>query len=160
MSALLEAYLEEEGYRRVVTSNDPAGTVELLRDSQASLLLLDLVMPGVSGFDVLANVRADPELKYLPVIILTAANDAEHKLRALNLGATDFLSKPVDRSELVLRVRNSLAFRAYQDRLASMDPVTGLANRAMLVRRLKGTIRAAERTGSGFAVIQVDLDRF
>lgn len=160
MSALLQTYLEEEGYRRVLTSNDPAGALQMLRGSQASLLLLDLMMPEVSGFDVLGAVRADPELRYLPVIILTAANDPENKLRALNLGATDFLSKPVDRSELVLRVRNSLGFRAYQDRLASIDALTGLANRSLLTRRLASAIEDATSMGTGFAVIRVDLDRF
>ena len=65
-------------------------------------------MPDVSGFEILAAMREDEALKYVPVIMLTSAVDAETKLEALELGATDFLGKPVDPSELALRLRNTL----------------------------------------------------
>jgi PleD family two-component response regulator len=93
------------------------------------ILLLDLMMPEVSGFDILAEVRGHEELRYTPVIILTAESDPAAKLKALELGATDLLTKPVDPSELRLRLRNALAFKAYQDRLVDSDPLTGLPNR-------------------------------
>jgi putative two-component system response regulator len=75
-------------------------------------------MPGVTGLDILRAVRATDETKHLPVLILTAASDAEVKRRAVDLGATDFLPKPVDPHELLPRVRNSLLAKAYQDQLA------------------------------------------
>lgn len=117
-------------------------------------------MPEVSGFDILSRMRADTEMKYTPVIVLTAASDAATKLKALELGATDFLAKPVDPSELTLRLRNTLAFKAYQDRLANYDDLTGLPNRRMFLARLDRAIRRAKRHQRICALLHVDLDRF
>jgi class 3 adenylate cyclase len=78
-------------------------------------VLLDLNMPHVSGFDVLASMRADPVLKHIPAIVMTSADDPETRLKALDLGASDFLRKPVDPSELALRLRNTLAAKAHRE---------------------------------------------
>ena len=126
MTDLVQTYLEEEGYTNFVVVNDPLKALEVLRREQPSLLLLDLMMPGMSGFEVLEALRADQDLRYTPVIVLTASSGADAKLRALQLGATDFLAKPVDESELVLRVRNTLAFQQYHDRVVNFDLVTKL----------------------------------
>jgi adenylate cyclase len=75
------------------------------------------MMPDVDGFEILRQMRADLRLSRIPVVMLTSYKDSKNKLRALELGATDFLTKPVDPSELVLRLRNNLAVKAYQDRL-------------------------------------------
>jgi len=128
MTDLIQAYLEDEGYSRFVVANDPRQAMELLRREQPSVLLLDLMMPHISGFDLLEMVRGDRQLRYTPVIVLTAATGADAKLRALQLGVTDFLSKPVDESELVLRLRNTLAFHQYHKRLLNFDQATGLPN--------------------------------
>ena len=86
-------------------------------------MLLDLVMPEVSGFDILSAMKLEPSLKLIPVIMLTSSSDATTKLKALELGATDFLAKPVDPSELALRLRNTLTAKAYQDHLARHSAV-------------------------------------
>ena len=86
--------------------------MELFAEQRPDILLLDLMMPEVSGFDILAQIRAHEELRYTPVIILTAESDPVAKLKALELGATDLLTKPVDPSELRLRLRNALAFKS------------------------------------------------
>ena len=112
MTELIRAHLEDEGYTNFVVTNDPLEAIELMRSEEPSVLLLDLMMPGLSGFDVLTQVRGNRRLRFTPVIVLTAATGPEAKLRALQLGATDFLSKPVDESELVLRLRNTLAFHS------------------------------------------------
>lgn len=101
---VVQAFLEDEGYRYFVTVEDSTQAMALIEDSRPDLLLLDLLMPGVSGFDILAAVRAHPKFRYLPVIILTASTDPQSKIKALGLGATDFLAKPLDPSELGLRV--------------------------------------------------------
>jgi len=137
---VIQSHLEDAGYQRFVTCDAPEQAIDLIRTHRPDVLLLDLMMPRVSGFDVLKAVRADPDLRYTPIIVLTAASDPGTKLRALEMGATEFLSKPVDASELVLRVRNTLAFKRYQDRLAYEDAVTGLANRARFVMRLDGVL--------------------
>jgi putative two-component system response regulator len=114
---IVRRLLELAGYTRFVTTTDSTTAVTLLRDERPDVVLLDLMMPQVSGLDILSEVRFDDELSFIPIVILTAAADRETKLRALELGATDFLGKPLDPSELVARVRNVLAVKAYQDRL-------------------------------------------
>ena len=76
-------------------------------------------MPEVNGLDILETMRGDERTQRTPVLILTAANDAETKLKALELGANEFLAKPVDPSELALRVRNTLVAKAHHDQLAN-----------------------------------------
>ncbi len=114
---VLEMYLEEAGYRQLVATDEPATVMGLLEAEPPDVLLLDLMMPVVSGFDILAMVRSERRFAHLPVVILTSSTDSEVKLRALGLGATEFLSKPVDPSELVLRLQNILSVKAYQDRI-------------------------------------------
>lgn len=118
------------------------------------------MMPGVSGFDVLQAVRADEALQYTPVIVLTAASDPATKLRALELGATEFLSKPVDSSELVLRVRNTLAFKRYQDRLAYVDMVTGLSNPERFTRRLDEALQHALPQQAMLGLLHLGCEQF
>lgn len=140
LTDVIQTHLEDAGYMRFVACNEPTEALTLIKARRPDVLLLDLMMPKVSGFDILAAVRADPDLQYTPVVVLTAASDPATKLRALELGATEFLAKPVDASELVLRMRNTLAFKRYQDRLAYVDHVTGLANRDRFTRRLEGLL--------------------
>ncbi len=116
---LLEAYLKEAGYQNCRSTVDSVHALELIRSEPPDVVLTDLMMPKLTGFDVLAAMRSDLNLQHIPVIILTAASDTDNKLQALELGATDFLTKPVDPSELVLRVRNTLTAKAYQDQLAN-----------------------------------------
>jgi diguanylate cyclase len=164
LTDVIQAYLEDAGYTHLVAINDPCVALETARRCKPSLVLLDLMMPKVSGFDILEQLRRDDELRYVPVIVLTAASDAATKLRALDLGATEFLSKPVDASELVLRVRNSLALKVYQDRLANSDPLTGLPNRRAFVDRTNASIEHtrshAKSVGSRLSLLHVKLDRF
>jgi diguanylate cyclase len=161
MIEVTQTYLEDAGYRRFVSVTDPRVAVATARLKRPGLILLDLMMPGMNGFEVLTQIRQDESLRYVPVIVLTAATDPASKLRALELGATEFLAKPVDESELKIRVRNSLAFKVYQDRLANDDPLTGLPNRRVFMERLKPAMAAeAMRRGRQLALLQINLDRF
>jgi diguanylate cyclase len=160
MTEVIQTYLEEAGYRRFVAVNDPLQAMAAARSQRPGLILLDLMMPGLNGFDLLAQIRADEALAYTPVIVLTASNDTENKLRALELGATEFLAKPVDESELKIRVRNSLAFKVFQDRLANDDPLTGLPNRRVFVEHLRSALERCQRSSQRLALIHVNLDRF
>ena len=114
----------------------------------------------MSGFDILKSVRADPVYKHIPVIVLTSSTDSETKLKALELGATDLLAKPVDPSELVLRLRNTLAAKAYLDRLASFDRLTGLYNRQMFGEHMDWTLRLSQRQGRSGALLHINVDHF
>jgi diguanylate cyclase len=160
LTDVIQAYLEDAGYHKLVAVNDPTQAMEVARRCKPSLVLLDLMMPRVSGFEILEALRHDEELRYVPVIVLTAASDPATKLRALDLGATEFLAKPVDQSELVLRVRNSLVLKVYQDRLANSDPLTGLPNRRVFIDRLHASVAHAVLAQHPMALLHVGLDRF
>lgn len=160
MMDVVQAFLEDAGYTRFLTTDDPTRVLDMLHKERPDVLLLDLIMPGKSGFKLLTEIRNEPSLRYMPVIVLTAASDAETKLQPLDLGATDFLAKPVDASELRLRLRNTLAFKAYQDQLAYYDALTGLPNRQLFLDRLIWTLRLARRHDKQCALLQVGLDRF
>ena len=157
MTELIQAYLEDGGYANFVVTNDPAQAMELLRREEPSVLLLDLMMPGISGFDLLEMIRGDRKLRYTPVIVLTAATGADAKLRALQLGVTDFLSKPVDESELVLRLRNTLAFHQYHKRLVNFDAVTGLPNRRLFDRSVEDILARRDLVGGMVALFNVNV---
>ncbi|RPH42453.1 MAG: EAL domain-containing response regulator [Burkholderiales bacterium] len=156
---LVRAFLEDAGYRDFRGETDPVAAMKRLRAEHPDVLLLDLMMPGMSGFEVLREVRADPQLKMMPVIVMTSASDARTKLRVLELGATDFLEKPVDPSELVLRLRNTLAFKVMRDRSNWFDVPTGLPNRKLMLTHTASTLRRASRRGELCALLQVEIGR-
>ena len=106
---VLEMFLEAAGYQNFVSVTDSRRVLDLLGSRRPDLLVLNLVMPDVDGFDILRAMRADATLASIPVIVLTSSTDPQTKRRALEMGAADFLAKPVDPSELVLRLRNTLA---------------------------------------------------
>jgi diguanylate cyclase (GGDEF)-like protein len=157
---VVQAFLEEDKYRNFVTVDDSTQAMRLLEETRPDLLLLDLMMPEVSGFDILSAVRAHPKFKYLPVIILTASTDTENKLKALDLGATDFLGKPLDQSELGLRVRNTLAAKAYQDQLAYYDDLTKLPNRHLFLEDLSWALKTTKRHNEKLALLSIEIDNF
>ena len=156
---LVRAFLDDAGYTEFRGESDPVVGLERLRADPPDLLLLDLMMPGLSGFEVLRQVRAAPMLQMMPVIVMTSASDSRVKLRVLELGATDFLEKPVDPSELVLRLRNTLAFKAYRERSAWFDVLTGLPNRRFMVTQTASMLRRALRDGGICALLKVEIGR-
>jgi putative two-component system response regulator len=116
---VVRKYLQDSGYKNCVATSESSSAMELIRRHEPDVVLLDVMMPGVSGLEILEGMRAEVETAHVPVLILTAATDTETKRSALELGATDFLPKPVDPNELIPRVRNVLVAKAYQDRLAN-----------------------------------------
>ena len=106
---LLELVLKDAGYSSVVSTIDSREVYELHRIHDFDLILLDLLMPGMDGFQVMERLKEFERDGYLPVLVITALQ--EHKVRALKLGAKDFVSKPFDRAELLVRVHNMLEVR-------------------------------------------------
>jgi diguanylate cyclase (GGDEF)-like protein len=155
-----QVHLEEAGYTRFVSTDDPLQALELIAARRPDVLLLDLMMPGMSGFEILERMGASNVLQDVPTIVLTSSTDPRTKLKALELGATDFLAKPVDSSELVLRLRNTLAAKAYRDRLANYDLLTALPNRHTFMDRLEWALSHAARYGHMGSVLHVGLDDF
>lgn len=112
---LLARYLEYEGYDQV-TAMDGIEALDKIRDELPDLVLLDVNMPNKDGFEVLEDVRADPAVAHIPVIILTAARlDPADVQSGLNLGADDYVTKPFDRHELMARIRTKLRVKEAED---------------------------------------------
>jgi putative two-component system response regulator len=114
---VVQKYLRDRGFGNLVATHDATRAMTMIDSKRPDVLLLDIIMPEVDGLQILQAVRQDPNLRHVPVLILTASSEAEVKLRALELGATDFLAKPVDPSELILRVRNILLAKSHLDHL-------------------------------------------
>ena len=116
---LLHKLLTGEGYD-VVEAVDGESTLRAIADHQPDLVCLDVMMPAPGGIEVCERVRRDPEHASLPILLLTALDRPEDKVRGLEAGANDFLSKPFDLSELSARLRSLLRTKALQDRLADL----------------------------------------
>lgn len=112
-------HLQMAGYQQFFTTSDSTKAIDLIRAERPDVVLLDIVMPQVSGLDILNQLRETEEFFDLPVIILTAVTDHETKLEGLESGATEFLTKPVDSVELEVRLKNVLRMKAHCDRLKS-----------------------------------------
>lgn len=107
---LIEKMLDIDGYINVISTTDPTQVEAIYLEQNSDLVLLDLNMPVMSGYQVLSKIReVDPD--YPPIIVLTAQSDRESRIKALDLGARDFLAKPFDRVELMTRIRNMLEVR-------------------------------------------------
>jgi CheY-like chemotaxis protein len=117
--SLLEQLLGEAGYTRVTSTMNPQEVCALHRKNRYDLILLDLQMPGMDGFHVMAALKTNESDGYLPVIVLTA--QPGHKLRALQAGAKDFISKPFDLVEVKTRIHNMLEVRLLYKKLDSYN---------------------------------------
>ncbi len=162
---LLEKILSGAGFTAVSSTTHPRDVVALYKEHQYDLILLDLLMPGMDGFEVLEELKAIETEGYVPVVVLTA--QPTHKLRALAAGARDFISKPFDHHEVVTRIQNLLEVRlllrearGYNKLLEQFDLLTGLPSRRhfceLLVKRLARPASPTEQV----SVLLVSLDRF
>ncbi len=161
-----QKFLKLAGYQHVFGVTDPRTVMSRIAEDQPDIVLLDIMMPEVSGLEILGQIRATGQLAYLPVIVVTASDNQVTKVEALELGATDFLGKPVDTTELIPRVRNALLVKANHDYLkryakelehqtrqlevqiaqARTDALTGLANRRASTKNLDADPRSASAT--------------
>jgi len=110
---LLDAVLSPRGYR-VLTAASGEEALAMLPTSRADLVLLDIVMPGMDGYEVCRRIRSSPGFEFLPVVMITASGEQE-KIRAIEAGADDFVSKPFDQGELLARVASLARVKRYQD---------------------------------------------
>lgn len=113
---LLEAYLAENDYD-IETAYDGEETLEKVRIWNPDLILLDIMMPRISGFEVCKQVRQGSENADIPILMITALDQPSDIDRAVEAGADDFLTKPINKTELLLRVRSALKSRMYKEQL-------------------------------------------
>ncbi|GAB4483758.1 MAG: response regulator [Thermodesulfovibrionales bacterium] len=111
---LLSSLLEAVGYQTVSASNG-SEALERMRESIPDLVLLDVMMPEMDGFETCDMIKSDPAMQTVPVVIVSALADRDSKLKGLNVGANEFLTKPIDKTEVIIRVRNLLKIKEYED---------------------------------------------
>ncbi|NWG05627.1 MAG: response regulator [Chloroflexi bacterium] len=124
------AMLERDGYR-LELANDGFQALKILETLQPDLILLDVMMPGMDGFEVCRRIRSTPALAEVPIIILTALDDRGSLLYAFESGADDFLSKPVDRYELAARVRTITRLNRYRTLMEQRENLRSMAERVV-----------------------------
>lgn len=165
---LMLEILRDAGYTDVMSTMYPEQVCPLHRQHCYDLILLDLQMPGMNGFQVMKGLKEIERGGYLPVLALTA--QPSFKIAALEAGARDFISKPFDLLEVHKRIHNMLEVRLLykelaqyskqQQELALHDPLTGLPNRRLLEDRIATVLQHAMRQQSKAAVMYLDLDGF
>ena len=165
---LLEQMLDGAGYVSVTSTTNPLDVCELYRKNRYDLVLLDLQMPRMDGFQVIENLKEIELDNYLPVLVITAQPAQE--LRALQAGAKDFISKPFNVAQTLARIHNLLEVRLLhkkvlnyakeQESRALHDSLTGLANRQLLADRVSQAITHAQRNMNAMALLYIDLDGF
>ncbi|HUS64911.1 MAG TPA: diguanylate cyclase [Kofleriaceae bacterium] len=127
------------------------------------LVLLDIDMPNMTGFEICQRLKADPITAAVPIIFLTGANEVHTKVQGFDLGAVDYVTKPFEPAELRARVRAALRTKRYHDLLATraqIDGLTGLWNRDYFDRRLHEEALAAVRYERAVSLVLLDLDHF
>lgn len=165
---LLEQMLLEDGYKGVSSTTNPFEVCALQAIHQYDLILLDLQMPGMDGFEIMEELKKNEPEGYVPILVITSQPD--HRLRALKSGAKDFISKPFDLMEAKVRIYNMLEVRLLYKQLeqysrsmeswAMHDALTGLPNRRLFNDRLTLAIAHAQRKNCTATVIYLDLDGF
>jgi putative two-component system response regulator len=120
--AALELLLRREGFE-VRNVSDGESALAECASFRPDLILLDILMPGIDGFEVCRRIKATPETRLTPVVLITGLSDTEDRIKGINAGADDFLSKPIDINELLARTRSLLRLKQYTDELENAEAV-------------------------------------
>ena len=158
------------GGHAVVEAAGGAAALTVCRDQQPDVVLLDVEMPEMSGWDVLAAMKADPDLRDVPVVFLTGRSDTTDMVDGLRLGAHDYLRKPCEPTELLARVQAAARVKRLQDelrqrnedleRISRTDALTGLRNRRHVEEYLAKLTSLARRNLEPIGVLVIDIDHF
>ena len=159
---LLAIVLQREGYR-VVTAGNGVEAMEKLQKEHVQIALSDIMMPKMDGFELIKSIRSDPALKGIYMILITARIQEGDRVRGLDLGADDYITKPFSFSELLARVRVGSRVVHYQQNLeyqTQIDPLTGLFNRRAFERKIAEEFERAKRYNHPVSVLLLDIDNF
>lgn len=164
-----KSILSKEGYNVIYAPNGNEA-LEMVSVENPDLILLDVVMPGMDGYEVCKRVKAAEKTRDIPIIMLTSKGETADKVKGLNLGAVDYVTKPFDAGELIARVKTQLRVKelhkALQEKnkqlqeLANKDGLTDLYNHRYLQERLIKEIERAKRYNIDLSFVLVDIDYF
>lgn len=164
-----KSILSKEGHE-VSYAPDGYKALEIVSEEKPDLILLDVVMPGIDGYEVCKRLKAEEKTYDIPVIMLTSKGETEDKIKGLNIGAVDYVTKPFDAGELVARVNTQLRVKelheALQEKnrllqdLANKDGLSNLYNHRYLQEQLLKEINRAKRYGQTISFVLLDIDHF
>ena len=161
---LLKKIFEKQGFENVLTTTDPTETAGLYRAHHPGIVLLDINMPQMNGFEVLAQLQEQEGDALAPILVISAQGDQETRVQALQQGARDYVSKPFNQVELVARVENLLALQvAEQQRLHfanHFDPITELPNRDYGLTLLGHLLEESDSTTARMALAVLELESY
>lgn len=159
---LLTDILKNAGYEAYSTQ-DGSQVIKIVNHNPPDIILLDLIMPNIDGFEVCRLLKDNYLTKDIPIIMITARTDAESIKKALELGVFDYIKKPIEEIEVIARVQSTLRFREQLEQLKEMslkDGLTGLYNHYFLIELFEKELTKHERTGQDLGFIMVDIDYF
>src|SRR5262249_31884312 len=157
---LLAIVLRREGYHVVTAGNGIEGMAKLQKEN-GQIALSDIMMPKMDGFVLIKSIRGDPALKGISLILLTARILGGGRVRGLDLGADDYITKPFSFSQLLARVRVGSRVVHYQQNLeyqTQIDPLTGLFNRRAFERKMEEEFERSKRYSHPVSILLLDID--
>lgn len=159
---LLAIVLQREGYR-VVTASNGVEALEKLESENVQIALSDIMMPKMDGFELIKQVRSNPSLKSIYLILITARIQEGDRVRGLDLGADDYITKPFSFSELLARIRVGSRVVQYQQHLeyqTQVDSLTGLFNRRAFENKMNEEFERSKRYHNPLSILILDIDNF
>ena len=148
---------------RIFFATNGRDALRLATSAMPDMILLDVMMPEMDGYEVCRAIKADPVMKDIPIIFITAMNQQDNETTGLELGAADYITKPFNPDIVRLRVRNQLELKRQRDllsRLSFQDGLTGIANRRAFDEHYDREWRRALRNKSEISIIMCDIDQF
>jgi diguanylate cyclase (GGDEF)-like protein len=158
---LIKAALSDSYFIQAAVSGEMA--LKIIDKKKPDLILLDIMMPGMDGYEVCKRLKQNPATSGIPVIFVTAMNEADDEERGLQLGAVDYITKPFNLPIVKARIQNHIKLKLMTDMLESMawmDGLTGIPNRRRFDEALEAEWKRAQRTGAPLSLIMVDVDHF
>ncbi|WP_336990551.1 diguanylate cyclase [Bacillus infantis] len=159
MLILLKDALESKGWM-VMANTEPEKAVDQFFDMNPDCLIIDVNLPGKSGFHVLEDIQKHTNKKFIPKLMISIMNDRETRIKAYRLGADDFISKPIDLEEFLIKVERHLDRKQIFDQSVLIDELTQVYNRRFLKDSLKRYLKELERSNQYFSIAVLDLDHF
>lgn len=166
---IIATRLRFRGYE-IDEASDGIRALEQVRKAPPDLILLDVMLPDIDGYEISRRIKGDDKLPFIPIILVTARDTTQDKVAGLDAGADDYLTKPINFPELEARVRSMLRIKKLQDeielknreleRVSITDGLTGLFNHRHIHSLLHEEFERADRTGERLTVAMFDLDRF